>query len=270
MKLKIRLAILFLLFCIVSAFASNKPSSEVLNLARMYAKSYCDGQIDSGVPYLGPGKDDIAWVFTVYKAGGVFPSKTEILEKVQKARQEKLQAEAELEYFSVIDNLAGIRESKLKIQKAREEMQDHASFATIYIMETNGGASVFAGILHPGLPLHYAAFDNVKEKAKQTLNRNSVDIDRYLFLNYFTMYAGFVSEGKTAYIHLLSPNEKIIGVVQLPERPFKPTITNNQKQASISRTLMTDPPPNWTPQILFLLRLFDQKSGENSHFISPA
>ena len=87
---------------------ADQPSSKVLEVAQAYANCYYGGEIDNGVPYSGPGKGDIVWVFTVYKKYGEIPSKENIQAMVAQARTRRLVAQNDLEYAKQTNNKENI------------------------------------------------------------------------------------------------------------------------------------------------------------------
>src|SRR4030042_2036379 len=94
------IGIVILLTSVVNnALQAEQPSSEVIKVGEAYAQSFCGGRIDSGVPYYGPGKGDIVWVFTAYKKSDTFPTEAEIRAVVAQARAKRLQAEADFAYY---------------------------------------------------------------------------------------------------------------------------------------------------------------------------
>jgi len=63
----ISIVVIFILF-VTNVLYAEQPSPEVIKVAEAYVKNFCGGIIDNGVPYYGPGKGDIVWVFTIYKS----------------------------------------------------------------------------------------------------------------------------------------------------------------------------------------------------------
>ena len=182
--------ILFLVFVnalIYNFLIADQPSSKVLEVARSYANYYYGGKIVNAVPYYGPGKGDIVWVFTVFKRGREIPSNESIQTMVAQARTKRILAESDLEYAIQIGEKKNIKEAQERIKQAYSEMRNEDDFATIYVADYQNGFKVITKIRYHGLPLNYTAFLDAEKKVKNTLKAHSVSFERYLYFNSFTI-----------------------------------------------------------------------------------
>jgi len=183
--------LIFLFLLIDNSLKAEQPSAEVLKVAEAYAKNFCNGRIDSGVPYYGPGKGDIVWSFTIYKKSDQFPTEEEIQSMVAIAREKRLIAEAELELCQQNNNKQGIIDAQQRISAAYSEMRNEESFATVYVADYQNGYKIIAKVIHRGLPLHYTAYLDAEQRAKDYLNKSILNFERYLYLSPTFIYGGF-------------------------------------------------------------------------------
>lgn len=194
----------FICFTILTSniLHAAQPSAEVLKIAEAYAQHFCGGRIDAGVPYYGPGKGDIVWGFTIYKNNNEFPTKNEIQSMVAVAREKRLNAEVDLAFYRQDKDKQGIKEAQRRIAEAYAEMRNEKNFAAVYVADFQNGYKILAKVLHHGLPLHYTAYLDAKQRALNYLKQSSVDFERYIYLSPTFIHGGFKGTDSTAYVNL--------------------------------------------------------------------
>jgi len=234
---------------ILQAKQPQTPSPTAIKVATAYAQRFFRGGIDDGVPYLGPGKGDLVWVFTVNKNAAQFPTKETIKTNVAIAREKRIAAEIEFENYRQTKDIEGMRETRRRIRAANVELRDEENFASVYVADYQNGYRVIALRMHHGLPPHFTAYSDAETKARQHLNKSVVNHSGYLYLNPEFVLAGFAGTTDTAYVNLFFPDEAIqnnLGLVEFSEDYYATLGTQKIPQQPLE-SIQSEPPID--PQI---------------------